>query len=130
MLTRGYTSPGSGSGGLSAIEHEGLDTLTHKVAESSFVSFVYSAGVLTQVVVWASSSMLLKIRQSILTYTAEVLTRVVQAQYDALGEITSTLTKVFTYSGDDIASIDVTEAVGTAWDDSLSWDDAGFWGLP
>lgn len=130
MLTRGYTSPGSGSGGLSSIEHETLDTFTHKVAEDSFVSFDYSAGVLTQVTIWTSPSMVLKIRQSILTYVGDVLTRVVQAQYDALGDIVSTLTKVFSYSGDDIANITVTEAAGTAWNDASTWDDAGFWGLP
>jgi len=99
MLTRGIIAPGTGGagGGITEGQHETLDTLTHKITESSFTELGYTGKDLTSVVVWTSVAKTLKIREASLSYTGKDLTGVIAKQYDGAGSLLVTLTKTLGY---------------------------------
>lgn len=98
--------PGPQGDGITAEEHEDLDTLTHGLAETTWEELVYTGSDLTEIIVWTSPAKLLRVRDTTFTYAGGNLTTVVTRQYDDLGALTKTLTKVFTYSGKDLVDID------------------------
>lgn len=97
---------GAGNG-VTEGQHEVLDTLVHKIAETSFSEYGYTGQDLTRVTVWATNAMLLKVRESILSYTGSDLTGIVLTQFDGVGTAITTLTKTLGYTGADLTSIDV-----------------------
>jgi hypothetical protein len=103
-LTRGIAGGVGGAGGLDEGAHEALDTLVHKLAENSYYEFTYTGKNLTRVTVWTSVAMVLKIRESDLTYTG--------------------LTKTLGYTGKDLTSIDVTKTIPVAASDPLTLDES------
>lgn len=101
-LTRGIVAPGITEG-----QHERLDTLTHKIVESSFIELTYTGKDLTSVIVWTSAAKILKIREAALSYTGRDLTEVAAEQYDGTGTLLVTLIKTLTYTGEDLTSVTV-----------------------
>lgn len=104
-LTRGIPAPGVTSPGITEVAHEDLDTLVHKLAESSFTELLYTGKDLTSAIVWETVAKLLKIRESAFTYTDKDLTGVVVKQYDGLGILVATLTKTLAYTDKDLTSV-------------------------
>jgi len=108
MLTRGYTGGSVAAGsGITEGQHETLDTLTHKITESSFAELLYTGKVLDSVIVWTDVGKTLKIRESALTYTGKNLTGVIAKQYDGGGSLLVTLTKTLAYTGKTLDSVTV-----------------------
>jgi len=104
VLTRGYTA-----GGLSSDAHENLDTLVHKLAETSETELFYAGGDLTRLTVWQTAARLIKVREYILTYGAGDLTDAVITQHDEVGVVVQTLTKAFIYAGGDLVTVTTVE---------------------
>jgi len=98
--------PASGSG-LTAGQHDNLDTLVHDLAETSFKEALYSGNNMTSFKGSATSSKILKIRQSTFTYAANKLDTATKIQYNGAGAAVQTLVSTFTYSGNQLSSIDV-----------------------
>lgn len=93
--------------GVTPAEHEALDTLVHRLAEAAWEEFLYTGKNLTQRIVWTSPARVLRIRDSTYTYTGSILTGAVTRQYDGAGVVVTTLTKTFTYAGNDLVSVTV-----------------------
>jgi len=91
--------------GMALGDHEALDSLCHRIAESSETEYEYSGDDLVRTTVWTSSAHSTKVRETLFTYSGGVLTQTVQRQYDGAGVLLATLTKVFTYSGDVLSSV-------------------------
>jgi hypothetical protein len=89
-------------------EHDGLDTLTHKLAETHYVQNVFSGPNLTSSTVWTTPGMITKIRESTFTYSGSDLTGVVVEHYAIDGvTVLQTLTKSLSYSGGNLVAVDV-----------------------
>ena len=99
---------GAGSGGISSLEHEGLDTLPHAIAEDFFQEVTSASGLVTAVIWWTDSGKTRKIREVLTTYASALPSVVVTKQYDAAGALINgqTLTETITRSGGLITSID------------------------
>lgn len=99
------TEGASGGSGITEGEHEILDTLVHKLAETSFLELAYSGKDLIRATTWTSAGMTLKIREATFTYTSGDLTGVVVQQFNGAGGVVTTLTKTLAYSGKDLVSV-------------------------
>lgn len=99
---------GTAGSGITEPQHEVLDTLTHELAETAYTENTYTSGKLTQVIVWTSVAKLIKIRQSVFTYTGANLTTSVTTQHNGAGAVIATLTKVFSYASGNLVNIQTT----------------------
>lgn len=98
---------GGGGGGLTPSLHRLLDQLVHNIAETSYVEVIRSGGNVTDIITWASSAKLLKIRECNITRTSGKVSQVVIKQYDGSGIVVETLTKIIARTGGSVTSIDV-----------------------
>lgn len=95
-------------GGITPLEHEALDTLTHGLAEDSFIEVIRTDGRVTGVKVWqgdATDTTL--IRETTVTRTAGQVSTVATTQYDGVGTATKTLTGTITREGGRVSTIDL-----------------------
>lgn len=92
-------------GGISAAQHEALDTLIHLIAENAYEEINYSGDEVASVVVWTDSGKTKKIRETLYTYSGDEVATETVKQYDGTGALDETLTGTYVYSGDDIANI-------------------------
>lgn len=108
----GPFNPRSGGAGITQSEHEALDTLVHDLAENSYVKVTRTSGQVTNVTVWASAAMLLKIREVAITRSGGQVSQVVVTQYDSGGVAVSnqTITYSVTRSGGLVDSVTGTES--------------------
>ena len=96
-------------GAITAATHETLDTLVHSIAETSYQEITRVAGMVTNVTVWASSAKLLKIRETVISYTGGLVSTTIDKQYNGSGVLVQTLTQTYNRTGGQITSIDATE---------------------
>jgi len=96
-------------GGLTPAEHEALDTLVHRLSETCYTEITRSNGRVTDVVVWTSAAKTTKVRETNITRTGNLISQVVEQQYDAAGSLVQTLTHAIARSGGRVESIATTE---------------------
>jgi len=88
--------------GLTEAEHEDLDTLVHHIAEDSFTEVTYDVFArVTDIIIWATPSKLLKIRETNVTYiglSRRILTHTA-IQYDGAGVELARVETTYTYAG-------------------------------
>lgn len=107
----GVFDPRSGGSGISEGQHEGLDTLVHDVAETSYTEVTRTSGQVSSVIVWETSAKLKKIRETTVTRTSGQASTIVEKHYDAAGTVIAgqTLTHTVTRSGGRVESIDTVQ---------------------
>jgi hypothetical protein len=100
-------------GGLSEAQHEVLDTFVHGLAEDAYIEITRSAGKVSNVTAWETSSKLKKLREVDITRTGGRVSQLVAKLYDSGGsEVTSKrLTVDITRTGGRVSSIDMTEGI-------------------
>jgi hypothetical protein len=103
----GIVEPGGTGSGISAAQHENLDTLVHNLSETTYQELLYSGNKLTSATYWTTPGKTLKIRESTFTYTGNKLTGSVKIQYNGAGAVVQTLTSTYSYSGNQLVSVDV-----------------------
>lgn len=86
--------------------HHTLETLVHDLAEDAFVQFIYSGNKLTDEIYWTDNTMVLKIRETQFTYIGNKVDQEVVKQYDGSGTLVETLTRDYTYTGNQVTSVD------------------------
>ena len=91
------------------MSHDDLDDLTHNLAESYYEEFTYTGSKVSGIVVWTNISKVLKVRETLLSYSGSKVLQEVNIQYDALGAEKQRLTATYSYSGSSISSITVVE---------------------
>jgi len=95
-----------GFSGITENHHDLLHSLSHSLENDHFTEFVYSGENVTNVISWTSSSKLQKVREVAITYSQDgSVGSVVTDQYTASGLLSKTLTKTFTYVGENVSSI-------------------------
>ena len=94
---------------LTEMSHDDLDDLTHNLAESYYEEFTYTGSKVSGIVVWTNISKVLKVRETLLSYSGSKVLQEVNIQYDALGAEKQRLTATYSYSGSSISSITVVE---------------------
>lgn len=99
-------------GGISEATHENLDTLTHRIAETSYLEVTRSSGQVTSVIVWETAAKLKKIRETTITRSGGQVSTFVEKHYDASGALITgqTITNTVTRSGGQVASIDAVQS--------------------
>lgn len=87
--------------------HENYDTLVHDLAESNFQEVSYSSGLVTAITYWTTSAKLLKIRETLFSYTvAQLVSSVVDRQFNGAGAQVTQLLHTYIYNPDEtLASI-------------------------
>jgi hypothetical protein len=70
---------------LPSNDHDGLDTLTHRINESGYEEYTYTNQKLTNYTFWTDSNKTKKIREEQFTYTGNFITGWVEIQYDTDG---------------------------------------------
>lgn len=108
VATKQYGDANWGTGsGISEATHEALDTLVHRLAETSYVEITRSGGQVTAVIVWETAAKLKKVRETNITRLSGQVSVIVEKQYDAAGAVISgqTLTHTITRSSGRVASI-------------------------
>ena len=96
--------------GITEVQHEALDRLTHDINETSFDEYIYTGNVVTNIIVWTSAAKTLKIREEQLTYSGNKVTQVVMIQYDGAGVEKERNTEAFVYSGVKVQDVTRTHA--------------------
>lgn len=91
--------------GITEPQHEALDTLAHWIAEDSYDILTYSGNKVTNVTTWDSPAMLLKIRESQISYIGNKVSQSIEIQYDGAGVEIYRVTDVFAYSGNNIVNV-------------------------
>lgn len=101
-----------GGGGISAAQHEAIDSLVHRVAETSYVEVTRTSGQVSSVIVWETSAKLKKVRETTVSRTSGQASTVVEKHYDAAGTVVvgQTLTHTIARSGGRVASIDTVQS--------------------
>ncbi len=86
--------------------HEGLNTLVHNIARTSFDEVVYGAGNrIDSVTTYTSAAKTQKIQQSDLSYSGTKISEVVTQQFDNTGLFLYSVTEAPVYSGNQITSV-------------------------
>lgn len=98
---------GGGGSGISPAQHEALDTLVHKINETSYQEATYASGKLSVFTTWTDNLKTTKIREISLTYSGNQLATATIVQYNGAGAAVQTLTKTFNYTGSTLNSIDL-----------------------
>lgn len=93
-------------GGITEAQHEGLDTLTHDIVETSFEEYLYSGNKVTDIIIWTDNGKTQKVRESSFTYTGSKVTTIVLKQYDGAGALKDTVTETLSYTGNQLDDID------------------------
>lgn len=111
LATKQYVDDTATSGGITAIQHEALDTLVHRIAETSYTEVIRSSGQVTSVIVWTNNTKVKKIRETTVTRSSGQVATIVEKQYDSDGNliIDQTLTHTISRSSGQIISIDTVE---------------------
>lgn len=98
------------SSGISATQHEDLDTLTHRLSETHYQEATYDGvGKVTNVTAWIDNTKTTKVRELQVSYTGNKITQTIEIQYDGSGNEKVRLTCSYTYSGNRLTSSDCTE---------------------
>lgn len=105
----GNFNPRTGGSGITAAQHEVIDSLVHELAETSYIELTRSAGQVTDVITWETAAKLKKVREANITRASGQVSVVVEKQYDGAGSLAQTLTYTITRSGGQVASIDAVE---------------------
>ena len=95
---------------LNPTTHNTLPTLDHNLVQSDYVVVTRVAGVVTNVTVWQDSSMITKVRETIVSRTGGLVTMTVDKQYDGTGTLIQTLTQTYTRTSGVITSITAVES--------------------
>ena len=104
---------GSGSSGsagtstgthLTSTSHNLLDTLVHNIAENYFEEYIYSGAQVVRITIWTTSAKVLKIRESLFSYSGNKIVQEVNIQYSSAGVEVQRLTIDYQYSGTVIVS--------------------------
>lgn len=91
------------------LAHETLDSLVHELAESSYVKVTRSGGLVTNITVWTSAAMLVKVRETAITRSGGQVSQIVETQYDGAGSAVQTLTHDVSRVGGRVDAITTTE---------------------
>lgn len=91
--------------GITENQHRQLDQLVHNIAENSYTQLVYSGNKITDEIIWTTSGMTLKIRESNFTYTGNKVNQEICKQYNGAGSLVETSTKTYSYSGNSVVNI-------------------------
>lgn len=101
----GVFNPRSGSG-LTEIEHEKLDTLTHEIAENSYEEYTYINSDIINVTIWTDINKIKKIREEQYSYlNGHRIDQAITIQYDINGSEKSRITESYNYSANKIISV-------------------------
>ena len=85
--------------GITELQHEGLDTLTHEIDRTSFEEYLYTGSDVTSCITWTDNTRTLKIREEQYTYgTGHRVTQVVTIQYTSSGAEKMRVTETYSYS--------------------------------
>jgi hypothetical protein len=99
----------SGSG-ITAPQHEVLDTLVHDLSETCYFEVTRSLGKATALTYWTSPAKTMKVRETLITRSLGRVSQIVENQYDGTGALVQTLTTVFTRGvGNRVVSAQLTE---------------------
>ena len=99
----------SGSG-ITAPQHEALDTLVHDLSETCYLEVTRSLGRATAITYWTSPAKTMKVREALITRSLGRVSQIVENQYDGTGALVQTLTTVFTRGvGNRVVSAQLTE---------------------
>lgn len=99
----------SGSG-LTEATHEGLDTLIHRIAQTSHLDIVRQAGKVETITYWTDSNKTTKIREIEITRTSGKVSEIVETQFDGLGQPVQTLTGTVQRTNGKVTTIDWVKA--------------------
>lgn len=102
----GVYDPRAGGGGISEGQHEGLDTLTHGLVETSYDEVTRASGKITVYTTWTNSAKTLKVREVSVTRTGGKVTKVETKQYDGAGALKDTVTEDITRASGKFANLD------------------------
>lgn len=92
--------------GISVGTHRDIDQLVHLIAEDSYEEYTYSGNQVTSIIVWTNISMTTKIREELYVYIGNKVDTVTTKQYNILGVLVETQVETFTYTGNNVISID------------------------
>lgn len=86
---------GGGGGGITAGQHENLDTLVHNLSENAYMEVIRnSQGQTTDIIYWTDVTKTTRIRDEAITRgTSGCVDQAVERQYNASGAVVVTLTK-------------------------------------
>lgn len=99
----------SAGGGITELQHDALDDLTHWIAETNFQEVVRSGGKVTNVINWTDSGKTVKIREMVITRTAGKVSQMDFIQYDGAGVEKQRMTGVITRTAGKVSSVQWTE---------------------
>lgn len=98
------------NGAFDETEHENLDTLTHFLTEDSYDEVIYAGSPvkISQIITWDSVAKTSKIKEQTYSYTSTRVTEIIEAQFNALGNVKYAISESISYvnpSGNKIANI-------------------------
>lgn len=97
----------SGSPIITEQTHKDLDQLVHNIAETSYIEYVYSGNIVTDIITWTDSGKTIKVREENYTYSSGKVTTIITKQYDELGSLAETLTETLNYTAGKLTSEDL-----------------------
>jgi len=77
-------------------------SLIFESAETSYVQYIYSGNLLTDVITWKDNTLVQKVQEENYSYLSNRVSIITTKQYDRTGVLIETLTEVLSYTGNNV----------------------------